>query len=220
MADFKSMAAQLRKPHGEEGREVALQMNQSNDVLTLLTISGLALTPADNVLEVGMGNGLFCKDVLAVENTRYTGCDFSELMIAEASTLNRAYVKAGKAKFVLADVVQMPFPDHTFDKIFTVNTIYFWDTPVNVLSEIRRVLKPGGLLAIGLRTEESMRVLPFVQYGFTGYNETTLRELLHENSFRVMDLAVTPDKKIQRQDDSVQMENMVAVCTPVDSHQS
>lgn len=213
MVDFKLLAAQLRKPQGDFGKEVALQMNVSNDVLTLSSIRALNLAPGDNVLEIGMGNGLFCKDILKVENTRYTGCDFSELMVNEASGINKDFIAAGKARFVLGNAADMPFSDDSFDKIFTVNTIYFWDEPAKVLSEIKRLLRQDGILAIGLRTEESMKVLPFVQYGFTGYDKSKIKKLLEENGFEIIDIIVENDKKIERENDTVQMENMIAVCT-------
>lgn len=213
MVDFKLMAAQLRKPQGDFGKEVALQMNVSNDVLTLSSIAALNLSAGDKVLEIGMGNGLFCKDILQVENTRYTGCDFSELMVSEASGINRDFIAAGKANFVLANAADMPFADASFDKVFTINTIYFWDEPAKILSEIKRVLHENGILAIGLRTEESMKVLPFIQYGFTVYDKPKIQRLLEENGFEIIDIIVEMDKKIERENDTVQMENMIAVCT-------
>ena len=212
MVDFQLLAAQLRQPHDEFGIEVALQMNVSNEALTLSAIDTLELHKGDNVLEIGMGNGLFCKNVLAAEDTSYTGCDFSELMVSEAASINKEYISAGRANFILGNASNMPFPDNAFDKIFTINTIYFWDDPVNILSEIRRVLKPDGLVSIGLRTEESMKVLPFFQYGFTGYDKQKLSELLEQNGFDIIEIKVEKDKKIETENNTIQMDNMIAVC--------
>jgi ubiquinone/menaquinone biosynthesis C-methylase UbiE len=135
-------------------------------------------------------------------------------MVNEASGINKDLMAAGRANFVLANAVDMPFAAESFDKVFTINTIYFWDEPAKILSEIKRILSSNGILAIGLRTEESMKVLPFVQYGFTGYDKTKIRKLLEENGFEIIDIIVENDKKIERENDTVQMENMIAVCTP------
>lgn len=214
MIDPSLLASQLRQPHNEFGKEVALQMNYSNDVLTLSSIRSLKLNAGDRVLEIGMGNGLFCKDVLETENTVYTGYDFSELMVAEASVINKAFIDAGKANFVLGDATAMPFEHGSFDKIFTINTIYFWEDPSKILSEISRVLKPGGLLSIGLRTEESMSVLPFVQYGFTLYGKEKITALLMQNNFNVIDISITKDKELEREGQKFHMDNIIAVCSP------
>ena len=37
---------------------------------------------------------------------------------------------------------------HTFDKIFSVNSMMFWPEPVETLKALRRMLKPGGLIAM------------------------------------------------------------------------
>ena len=43
-----------------------------------------------------------------------------------------------------ASVSALPLPDDSFDRIITVESFYFWPEPVHDLSEVRRVLKPGG----------------------------------------------------------------------------
>ena len=51
----------------------------------------------------------------------------------------------------LGSVSSLPAFDEPFDKCFAVNTFQFWDEQVDRLKELRRLLKPGGLIAI---TEE------------------------------------------------------------------
>ena len=64
---------------------------------------------------------------------RYTGVDFSETMVAEAEAFNADLIKAGKARFHLASVEQMPLADGSFDRALAINTIYFWPDPVRTL---------------------------------------------------------------------------------------
>ncbi|BAV04226.1 Methyltransferase domain-containing protein [Filimonas lacunae] len=178
------LAAQLRKPEGEAGHRVAENMNTSNSLIILHTIEKLHLQPNDAVLEIGMGNGFFCKDVLAAaDNVTYTGCDFSPLMIQEANTFNQERISAGKASFYEASAHAMPFADNTFSKIFTVNTIYFWEQPVQELTEIHRVLQPGGRAIISLRTRTSMLQLPFTAYDFHLYEKEELLPLFAAAGF-------------------------------------
>jgi len=148
--DFQLLAAQLRQPHGEMGKKVGESMNASNELINNQAIAALNIKPNDTILEIGMGNGFFCKNVLqAADGVTYTGCDFSELMIVEASKLNEHFVSAQQAIFILGNAEQLPFEASYFHSVFTVNTIYFWEDPNKVLTEIHRVLKPGGRLVIG-----------------------------------------------------------------------
>jgi ubiquinone/menaquinone biosynthesis C-methylase UbiE len=83
-----------------------------------------------HVLEVGSGAGTL-QDV--VEN--YTGLDIS-------ATVRPKYHK----RFVQADARAMPFPDAEFDAVWTIWVLEHIPNPEQALREIRRVLKPGGLL--------------------------------------------------------------------------
>ncbi len=56
------------------------------------TIRALTIERNDNILEIGMANGCFVKDIVgSEEDVRYTGCDFSEIMISEAETRIRGH---------------------------------------------------------------------------------------------------------------------------------
>lgn len=83
-----------------------------------------------HVLEVGSGAG-YLQDVVQ----DYTGLDISP-------SARRHYQKP----FVTASATDMPFPDGTFDAIWTINVLEHIPNPESALREMRRVLKPGGLL--------------------------------------------------------------------------
>ena len=119
----------------------------------------------------------------AAKNVKYSGCDFSETMIKEATALNKSF--ATSAKFMLSNADHLPFEDGYFDKVFTVNTIYFWGNAVVTLAEISRVLKPGGMLIVTRRPKNVMDNLPVVKYGFTTFTIEDVVGLLSENSFEV-----------------------------------
>jgi SAM-dependent methyltransferase len=55
---------------------------------------------------------------------------------------------------------KLPFEDETFDKIFTVNTVYFWENPVEFLNEIYRVLKDDGTFVLTFGQRDFMEKLP------------------------------------------------------------
>ena len=95
-------------------------------------------------------------------------------MIKEANDLNHSL---NNAKFILAHADNLPFDNNIFDKVFTVNTIYFWENAQQILNEIRRILKPGGLFVVTLRPRYVMDQLPVVKHGFTTYTGQEVADL-------------------------------------------
>ena len=184
--DFKHIAQQLRQPHGVFSREVGVMMNKGNRQMNLATIDELEINSNDCVLEIGMGNGFFVREILAKDETiHYIGCDYSKEMVAEAFNCNNDLVMKGQARFNLANVMKLPYCNNYFNRIFTVNTIYFWDQPETALSEIKRVLKNKGQLIISLRPKSIMDRLPLTKYGFTTFSKEDCVELITKNGFKV-----------------------------------
>lgn len=211
---LKLIALQLRKPEGEMGLQVAEKMNSSNALMNQWSIEQLQVSPMDNILEIGMGNGLFARDILVNDpSVRYSGCDYSETMVIEACALNKQYIENGQARFIHATADKLPFGNHTFDKVFTVNTIYFWSRPAEELEEIHRVLKPGGLLIIAIRPASVMKKYPFVPYGFRLYEESDIRILLMENKFRVTEVLEKEEPEQEIGGESIQAATLIISAT-------
>ena len=93
------------------------------------------------VLELATGPGLLAKHV-APAAKRMIATDYSDGMIAEA--------KKGDCPenltFEKADAMQLPYRDNSFDVVLIANALHIVPDPEKVLSEIDRVLRPGGLL--------------------------------------------------------------------------
>ena len=83
-----------------------------------------------------------------IRNTEEAYLDIAETMVTEAIAFNAELVAAGQASFRLASAEAIPCPDESFEKVFAVNVIYFWPDPVRALSEMRRVLRAGGMSVI------------------------------------------------------------------------
>lgn len=183
---LKAIARQLKQPSGEYAIQIGEKMNEGNLELNLNTIEALNPLPNDNILEIGMGNGFFVKDIIShASSIRYAGCDFSEIMVTEANKRNEAFVKSGYVQFFVAHAESLPFENETFTKVFTANTIYFWEDQSKTLSEIWRVLKPKGQLLISIRPKSVMEHYPFTRYGFTMFTKEELTGVLTANNFKV-----------------------------------
>lgn len=103
-------------------------------------ISG-ALTKEMKVLEIATGTGLIAVNI-ADSVQSIVATDFSPKMIETA-------MKKGapdNVQFAVEDATALSFSDQTFDAVIISNALHIMPDPGLVLKNIRRVLKPNGLL--------------------------------------------------------------------------
>ncbi len=93
------------------------------------------------VLEIATGPGLLAKHVAPVTK-RMVATDYSDGMIAEA----RKGENPENLSFEVADAMSLPYAENSFDAVLVANALHIFPDPQKVLSEIDRVLRPGGLL--------------------------------------------------------------------------
>ena len=96
--------------------------------------------PKSRVLDVGCGVGQV-SNYLAEKGFEATGIDISPLFVKEAR-------KNGKAKFISADTTKLPFEDESFDAVISAETLEHIPEPEKALSEMARVLKKKGIIAL------------------------------------------------------------------------
>jgi SAM-dependent methyltransferase len=115
-------------------------------------VSLLDVGSRDRVLEVGFGPGLAIQHLsrLAREGV-VCGIDHSHVMLRQARRRNAAAVRSGRVDLRLASAELLPTFDEPFDKIVGVNVIGLWDEPVERLTQLRRLLRPGGKIAIAVQ---------------------------------------------------------------------
>lgn len=208
------VASQLRKPDGEMGVKVGEMMNKGNLHINMNTLERISPAKGDTILEIGMGNGEFVKEILSVDTSiRYVGCDYSSTMIDEATLRNADYVAAGRAQFILCSADSLPFEDGAFDKVFTINTVYFWSDPTKELAEIARVLKQGGEFTISIRSKSSMQTVPFTQYGFTLYSQEELETLLKANGYSITKSEVVLEPAFEMNGEMIQVDSVIVTAT-------
>jgi demethylmenaquinone methyltransferase/2-methoxy-6-polyprenyl-1,4-benzoquinol methylase len=100
-----------------------------------------AVRPGDRVLDACCGTGdLALADARA--GGRVTGLDFSEKM------LERARRKSDAIEWVQGDALALPFQDGEFDAVTVGFGVRNLPDLEHGLSELRRVLRPGGRLAV------------------------------------------------------------------------
>jgi SAM-dependent methyltransferase len=149
------IARQLAHPKGLLGRVVGRLMNRRNAHMNAFAVQMLDLKPTDRVLEIGFGGGVILKPLL--EGAAYVaGVDRSLDMVRRARSIFSMEESEGRADFRDGDVEALPFDTASFEKVCTVNTIYFWKSLTAGFAEIRRVLLPGGRLVAGFLPKDRM----------------------------------------------------------------
>lgn len=187
--ELRGIEKQLSNPEGEMGIEIAKNMNELNIQMTIDSIDSLSLNESDRVLELGHGNCAHLEKILNQANDiTYFGLEISETMKQEAERINRELMLQNNIGFHLYDGFKIPFPDNSFDKIFTVNTVYFWQKPIDLINEIHRVLKTNGTLIITFVHKKSMKQLPFVKDKFSLYDNNDLELLIKKNEFQTIEI--------------------------------
>jgi len=186
--DLKILAQNLANPQGEKGIEISEMMNATNIGMTLESIKTLLIEDGEHILEIGHGNAGHLKNILdKAKELKYTGIDISETMNKEARNLNVEF--KDQAEFILYEGKKLPFEDEVFDKIFTVNTVYFWENPVEFLNEIYRVLKDNGTFVLTFGQKDFMEKLPFTVFDFKLYNNSEMEELISQSHFKRMKIS-------------------------------
>ncbi|MYA50132.1 MAG: class I SAM-dependent methyltransferase [Chloroflexi bacterium] len=105
-----------------------------------------------SLLDCGCGPGsitLGLAEVLAPGEVVGIDRDASRIEIAEQSTSERG---VANVRFQTADVHELPFADASFDAVFAHAVLQHVREPLRALAEMRRVLKPGGV--VGLRDDD------------------------------------------------------------------
>jgi SAM-dependent methyltransferase len=108
-------------------------------------ISRLNIAPGAHVLDVACGTGNTAIP-LARGGARVTGVDIATNLLEQAR--ERAAAEGLDITFHEGDAEQLPYPDATFDAVVTMFGAMFAPRHEMVATELARVLKPGGLLAM------------------------------------------------------------------------
>lgn len=174
---------QFAHPTGRLGWLAGQLMAWKNRPQNGAALEWLAVQPADAVLEIGFGHGDLVRRIAERATQGFVaGVDPSAVMVRQATARNRVGVAAGRVQLALGEVSRLPFPDGRFHKAVAVNSFQFWPRPAEDLAEVRRVLRPGGLLLLCLRMAPPPGRLALAP-GFAEEQVATIEKQLREAGF-------------------------------------
>ncbi len=148
---YATVHSQFGRPTGFWGHAAGVFMahRSSNRRRNAWVVSLLHVRPDHRVLEIGFGPGLAIRELSRLAHAGYVcGIDHSEVMVRQASRRNVDAIRRGVVDLRLGSVDDLPSFDAPFDRILAVNATMFWNEPEARLRELRRMLRPAGLIAV------------------------------------------------------------------------
>ena len=137
----RAVTSQEKYTHGHH--ESVLRSHTWRTIANSAAYLATHLAPGLSLLDVGCGPGTITVEFAdALAPGRVVGVDASAEVIAQAGHFERTNLE-----FIVADAYALPFDDGTFDIAHAHQTLQHVADPVAVLRELKRVVKPGGLVA-------------------------------------------------------------------------
>jgi ubiquinone/menaquinone biosynthesis C-methylase UbiE len=192
-----AMARQLAQPTGLLGRLTGRLMNRWNRSMHASALSALGVQRGDRVLEIGFGGGATLGPLLrAARSGSVVGLELSATMVARARRHHRSALDEGRLELRLGSAEYIPFPDESFDRVLTINTLYFWPEASRALGEIYRVLRPGGRFVLAVRPKQGMQRGHAEEHGFVLREDAEVQDLLQEAHLRIVALDRHEDHRL------------------------
>jgi ubiquinone/menaquinone biosynthesis C-methylase UbiE len=178
------IAKQSRCPTGLLGWVIGRVMERETAAENDATLERLQLTPTDAVLEIGFGAGRALERVANVVTAgRVVGVEMSQDMLGMATRRCAQLIRAGRVELRLGAAEHLSFGAASFDKAYSVHTLYFWQRPAEIVSELRRVLRPDGWLVLCFRVRGAAGTADFPDTVYRFYGDADLVRLLRDGGF-------------------------------------
>lgn len=148
----------------------------------------------ERILDLGCGNGRIA-ELFKDKNVEYIGVDNSEKLI----DLAKKTYESNKVKFVVADGLNLPFPDNYFDKVFSIAVLHHIPSRElrdKFLKETHRVLKKEGMAVFTVWNlwQRQMillhikhfffRVCPVIRRGIRSYDRMDFKDVFISWSYK------------------------------------
>jgi len=140
------------------------------------------------ILDAGCGNGKYMRKIKELGYNNVYGIDLFQ------------NIKGFRNHYVCASIDAIPFPNESFDMIYSNSVIYCLDRPIEAVKEFFRVLKQGGYLLITAHTKYSLFTLDRILKrsfksnsvkhleGVSFYSSIEYKKMMEEVGFKVIEI--------------------------------
>lgn len=180
------IASQFSNPRGFAGKISTRFMNTFNHQQYKAVMQDLPDVPG-RILDIGFGNGRLLNKI-AKKGYDMAGVEISESLIRAGEKRNTKWLLEHKIQIKLGSAQDLPFEKESFDAIYSINTIYFWENFQASCKEIKRCLKQNGVLILAFYEKEWLDRLSYTNYGFQKYTTKELVMILESNGFQIVSI--------------------------------
>ncbi|MES3161794.1 MAG: class I SAM-dependent methyltransferase [Halorubrum sp.] len=186
-AEFDEWAAS-GKDRGMEDRH----WNTAKHVLSRMPVE-----TGDVVLDLGTGSGYALRALRERDIERGYGLDGAPEMARNA----RGYTDDDAIGYLVGDFDTLPFADDTFDHVFSMEAFYYAADPKHTLSEIERVLTPGGTFYCAVNyfaeSEHTHDWQENISVEMTLWDRSAYREAFRDAGLYVAEQDAIPDRETE-----------------------
>ena len=189
------MAEQYANPSGLFGRLItAGLLNRANQKSNQAVYKALDAKRQHHVLEIGFGGGsLLFQIAKHLGSSEVYGLEKSQSMLQRAQTRIQRDKKLSAIKLGLGGIDALPYEDASFDRICSVNTLYFWPDLKEGCRELARVSANDALVVLGFGSGNKLAANGYSEKGFTFYKP----ELIHQ-AMAEAGLSLVNEQRIER----------------------
>ena len=138
------------------------------------------ISSSDEVLECACGTGMISVHIAAVCK-HLTATDFSDGMLDKTRERCR---DISNVKVEKGNILQLDYPDESFDKVVAANVIHLLDTPEKALNELFRVCRKGGEVIIPTYLVKQDRGISRLFVRIVNLFGTTFHQQFTERTYR------------------------------------
>jgi SAM-dependent methyltransferase len=153
-SDYKQLDA---ASYDDAAAEFDRLTERFNGPLAMRVLELAGLRASDRVLDVGTGTGLVAlRAGTFASSGRVVGIDHSAGMLEQASAKARRSGLGDVVTFQRMDAERLEFPDQSFDVVLSLYALLHFPDALAAAKEMRRVLRPGGRVVIGVGAGPSL----------------------------------------------------------------
>ena len=180
-ADGRDKGMEERHWHTAKHALARMPVESGDRIVDLGTGSGYALRALHETKDIGEGVGL----------------DASPKMLTNA----RSYTQSGNISYLRGDFDELPFATDSVDHIWSMEAFYYAPDPATTLSEIKRILRPGGTFFCAVNyfdeSEQTHSWQDFIEIDMTLWDRRQYREAFRHAGLFVAEQDNVPDREIE-----------------------